>query len=427
MSKGANGGNDQGWEGWEGERERLAQFLEEMVAGLGRKDRRQWGTVYVRGLLGTSERKTAARIAAQLPDGDVQALQQFVGQSPWAWEPVRAQLAQRMVRELAPAAAWVIDDTGFPKKGNHSVGVARQYSGTLGKVGNCQVAVSLHYATDTDAIPLDFQLYLPEEWLTAERRREAGIPDDVTFKTKGEIALELIDQALAWEIPTGVVAADAGYGNRSAFRLALAERGLRYAVGIDGTTAVWSTEVWPESGEVTAAGPGGKRPRGRPRRVPKELPAPLSVRQLALSLSAESWQRVTWREGSKGPMTSRFAALRVRLAHGYHHNEKVEEPQWLLLEWLTEQAEPSRYWLSTLPPRTDLASLVRFAKIRWWIEQGYQQLKDELGLDHYEGRGWQGWHHHVTLTMIAFAFLALERLHRKKNFWTAFAPPDDSP
>jgi SRSO17 transposase len=423
MGKSADGDSQQDWQG---ERERLAQFLEEMVAGLGRKDRRQWGTVYVRGLLSTSERKTAARIATQLPDGDVQALQQFVGQSPWAWEPVRAQLAQRMVRELTPAAAWAIDDTGFPKKGNHSVGVARQYSGTLGKIGNCQVAVSLHYATDTDAIPIDFQLYLPEEWLTAERRQEAGIPEDVMFKTKPAIALDLIDQALAWEIPRGVVVADAGYGKHSAFRLALAERKLQYAVGVDRSTAVWSTDIWPEEAQPAAAA-SGKRPLGRPRRLPKGLPAPLSVHQLALALPADSWHQVTWREGTKGPMSSRFAAVRVRLAHGYHKHEKAEEPQWLLLEWLAEQAEPSRYWLSTLPLTTDLASLVRMAKIRWWIEQGYQQLKDELGLDHYEGRGWKGWHHHVTLTMIAFAFLALERLRSKKNFWSALAPPHDSP
>lgn len=424
MGKGANGGND---EEWPGERERLAQFLEEMVAGLGRTERRRWGAVYVRGLLGTGERKTAARMAAQLPDGEVQALQQFVGQSPWAWEPVRAQLAQRMVRELAPAAAWVVDDTGFPKKGSHSVGVARQYSGTLGKVGNCQVAVSLHYATDHAAIPLDFQLYLPEEWLSEERRREAQIPADVTFKTKGAIALELIDQALAWQVPSGVVAADAGYGNRAAFRLALTERKLQYAVGIDASTTVWATTVWPEAvaGEVPVV--GGTRPRGRPRRVPRELPAPLSAHALAVSLPEESWRTVTWREGSKGPMTSRFAAVRVRPAHGYRHGEEGEQPQWLLLEWLAGQAGPSRYWLSTLPPASDLASLVRTAKIRWWIEQGYQQLKDELGLDHYEGRGWLGWHHHVTLTMIAFAFLSLERLHRKKNFWTALTPPHNPP
>ena len=228
MDNGASGGSDQGWRG---ERARLAQLLEEMLSGAG-------GAVYVRGLLATSERKTAAGIATQLADGEVQGLQQFVGQSPWAWGPVRVQLAQRLTRELRPVAAWIVDDTGFPKKGRHSVGVARQSSGALGKVGNCQVAVSLHYATDDATIPLDFQLYLPEEWFSEERRREAQIPDDVTFKTKGDIALDLIDQALTWEIPSGVVAADAGYGNRAAFRLALAQRGLLYALGIDGGTTV---------------------------------------------------------------------------------------------------------------------------------------------------------------------------------------------
>lgn len=422
MDNGADSGPEQEWRG---ERARLAQFLEAQLGGLGRTERRRWGAVYVRGLLGTNERKSAARMAAQLPDGEAQALQQFVGQSPWNWEPVRERLAQRMTRELRPVAAWVVDDTGFPKKGTHSVGVARQYSGTLGKVGNCQVAVSLHYATDDAAIPLDFQLYLPEAWLSAERRREAKIPDEVTFKTKGDIALDLIDQALAWKIAPGVVAADAGYGNRAAFRLALAQRGLLYAVGIDGSTTVWPAAVWPETGEAPTGDAPGKRPRGRPRRIPRELPAPLSAHALAQSLPQERWQSVTWREGTKGPMTSRFAALRVRPAHGYRHGEEGEEPQWLLLEWPAGQPEPARHWLSTLPPGTDLASLVRMVKIRWWIEQGYQQLKDELGLDHYEGRRWQGWHHHVTLTMMAFAFLALERLRLKKNFWATVTPADD--
>ncbi len=424
MENSTNGGREPEWRA---ERARLAQFLEEMLGGLGRTERRRWGAVYVRGLLSTNERKTAARIATQLPDGEVQALQQFVGQSPWAWQPLREQLAQRMARELQPVAAWAVDDTGFAKKGTHSVGVARQYSGTLGRVGNCQVAVSLHYATDDAAMPLDFQLYLPEAWFTAERRREAQIPDDVTFKTKGEIALDLIDHALAWKIPPGVVAADAGYGNRAAFRLALVERKLQYAVAVDGSTSVWSTAVWPEAAETQEAAPGGKRPLGRPHRVPKEVPAPLGAHELALGLTEECWRTVTWREGTKGPMTSRFAALRVRPAHGYRHGEKGEAAQWLLVEWLAGQAEPSRYWLSTLPSTTDLASLVRMAKIRWWIEQGYQQLKDELGLDHYEGRRWQGWHHHVTLTMMAFAFLALERLRAKKNFWATVTAPDDSP
>src|SRR5712691_2501687 len=183
------------------ERGRLARFLAQTLSGLGRTERTRWGEVYVRGLLSTTERKTAARLAQRLPDGDEQALQQFVGQSPWAWEPVRERLAQQTIKELEPVAAWIVDDTGFPKKGSHSVGVARQYSGTLGKVGNCHVAVSLQYATDDAAIPLDFQLSLPEEWLGAEQRHEAQIPDDVTFKTKGDIALDLIDQALAWKIP----------------------------------------------------------------------------------------------------------------------------------------------------------------------------------------------------------------------------------
>jgi len=409
---------------WRGEQARLAQFLEEMLSGLGRRERRHWGAVYVRGLLSANERKTAAGMARQLPDGEVQALQQFVGQSPWPWQPLRQRLAQRLVGALGPAAAWIVDDTGFPKQGSHSVGVARQYSGSLGKVGNCQVAVSLHYASEAAAIPLDFRLYLPETWLTPERRREAQIPEEVTFRTKGELALELIDEALAWQLPPAVVVADAGYGNRAAFRLALAARGLPYVVGIEASTALWPTAVWPEAAATPAA---GQRPRGRPRRSPKEAGTPSSAQQLARTLPATSWRTLTWRAGSKGPLRSRFAALRVWPAHGYRHGEPGEGPQWLLLEWPLGQTEPSRYWLSTLPPDSDLASLVRAAKSRWWIEQGYQQLKEELGLDHYEGRGWPGWHHHVSLTMLAFGFLTLERLGRKKNLGVARPPAEAAP
>jgi SRSO17 transposase len=214
------------------EHERLSRFLSEMLPILGRLERRRWGEVYVRGLLSSGERKTSAWMAERLPDGEEQALQQFVGQSPWPWDPLRERLARHMVEALEPVAAWIVDDTGFPKKGTHSVGVARQYSGTLGKVGNCQVAVSLHYATDDAAIPLSFALYLPEEWLTPTRREEAGIPETVTFKTKWAMALGLIDQARTWDVPAGIVAADAGYGNVTDFRLGLVERKLQYAVGI---------------------------------------------------------------------------------------------------------------------------------------------------------------------------------------------------
>jgi SRSO17 transposase len=392
-------------------KERLKGFLDDILVTLGRSERRQWGDVYVRGLLAASGRKATASMATRVSDGNVQAMQQFIGQSPWQWEPLRKELAHRLVEALQPVAAWIVDDTGFPKKGTHSVGVARQYSGTLGKVGNCQVAVSLHYATDDAAMPLDFALYLPEEWLEEERRREAGIPQDVTFHPKWELALTLIDRALAWEVPRGVITADAGYGNITEFRAALAERQLLYMVGIQNTTS-----VWVDAGNLIVPSLGR---RGRPRRRPLDTGAPISVAEVSQGLSQEHWQRVTWREGTKGAMTSHFAATRVLPSHSYQHGGGKERTLWLLTEWPEEAEVPTKFWLANLPEGTSLISLVRLAKIRWWIEQGYQQLKDELGLDHYEGRTWQGWNHHVTLTMLAFGFLTLESLYLKKNFWTA--------
>jgi SRSO17 transposase len=392
-------------------KERLKGFLDDILVTLGRSERRQWGDVYVRGLLAASGRKATASMATRVSDGNVQAMQQFIGQSPWQWEPLRKELAHRLVEALQPVAAWIVDDTGFPKKGTHSVGVARQYSGTLGKVGNCQVAVSLHYATDDAAMPLDFALYLPEEWLEEERRREAGIPQDVTFHPKWELALTLIDRALAWEVPSGVITADAGYGNITEFRAALAERQLLYMVGIQNTTS-----VWVDAGNLIVPSLGR---RGRPRRRPLDTGAPISVAEVSQGLSQEHWQRVTWREGTKGAMTSHFAATRVLPSHSYQHGGGKERTLWLLTEWPEEEEVPTKFWLANLPEGTSLISLVRLAKIRWWIEQGYQQLKDELGLDHYEGRTWQGWNHHVTLTMLAFGFLTLESLYLKKNFWTA--------
>ncbi|MEK7777327.1 MAG: IS701 family transposase, partial [Chloroflexota bacterium] len=369
------------------QRERLAGFLEETLAALGRAERRRWGSVYVRGLLATGGRKATATMATHVSDGNVQAMQQFIGQSPWPWEPLRKGLAHRLVESLHPPAAWAIDDTGFPKKGSHSVGVARQYTGTLGKIGNCQVAVSLHYATDDAAVPLDFALYLPEEWLEEERRREAGIPQDVTFQTKWALALTLIDRALEWEVPKGVIVADAGYGNTTEFRTGLAERELLFVVGIQSATKVW---IAPENLAVPSRGR-----RGRPRRKPLELGDPMSVADMSRSWPQERWQRVTWRQGTKGPMTSRFASARVLPSHSYEHGGPKEETLWLLAEWPEDEEAPTKFWFANLPGDTSLLSQVRLAKIRWWIEQGYQQLKDELGLDHYEGRTWQGWHHHV--------------------------------
>ena len=398
------------------ERERLAGFLSEMLPVLGRSERRRWGDVYVRGLLTTGGRKATASMASRVSDGNIQAMQQFIGQSPWPWEPLRQRLAQRLVAALQPVAAWVVDDTGFPKKGAHSVGVARQYTGTLGKIGNCQVAVSLHYATDSAAIPVDFALYLPEEWLEEERRARAGIPEEVTFQPKWALALAMIDRAQEWGVPPGVVTADAGYGNVTEFRTGLAERQLPFVVGIQNTTAVWVDE-----GNL-ARPPAGRR--GRPRKKPLHVGAPMQVGELPHAWTPERWQRVMWREGTKGELASRFAAVRVLPSHSYEHGGLKEETLWLLVEWPEGEQAPTKFWLADLPEDTPLVSLVRLAKIRWWIEQGYQQLKDELGLDHYEGRTWQGWHHHVTLTLLAFGFLTLEALHRKKNFWTAVVAAD---
>lgn len=403
-------------------RARLERFLEDVLWPVGRRDRRNWGKVYVRGLVQDGGRRTAAEMARRLPDGDEQALQQFVGQSPWAHEPVRKELALKMVGMLSPRVAWVVDDTGFPKKGKYSVGVARQYSGTLGKIGNCQVGVSLNYATDDACVPLDFSLYLPKEW-TEDRERcgKAGVPEDVTFKTKWQLALEMIDRALSWGVPPGVVVADSGYGKVAEFRKGLQDRELSYVVGVDQDTGVWVEEV-----RVALPAYQG---RGRPRTRIRTLPRPQSVLEVAKELPQEAWQTVTWREGTKGPMTGRFACLRVQPSHGWAEG-KVEHPVvWLLVEWPPEAEKPTKFWLSNLDADTTLPELVRLAKIRWWVEQNYQQMKEELGLDHYEGRSWRGWHHHVTLTMIAFCFLVAETLLHKKNFWVWEGLPivDDTP
>lgn len=397
-------------------RERLEQFLSGLLAPLGRSERRNWGRVYIRGLLLEGERKSIEPMAARMPEGNVQALQQFIGQSPWDWMPLRQLLAQRMVGEISPPAAWIVDDTGFPKQGKHSVGVARQYSGTLGKVGNCQVAVSLNYATDQACFPLDFSLYLPKEWTEdAERRRKAGIPEDIGFEQKWQLALSMADRAIEWGLPRGVVVADAGYGNISKFREELEERGLHYVVGIDSTTGVWEE---PVSGEIPPY-----KGVGRPRKRPPNLPRTKTVAQVARELPADSWKTVTWREGTKGELKSRFAILKVQPSH-QHEDGKIDQKMvWLLVEW--QEGEQYKFWFSNLDEGVSLRQLVRLAKIRWWVEQNYREMKEELGMDHYEGRGWQGWHHHITMTMIAYGFLVLEMLRGKKNFWVDHATSEE--
>ena len=389
-------------------RKRLEQFLVDLLEPVGRSERRHWGSVYVRGLLLDGERKSVEPMAKRLPDGNEQAMQQFVGRVPGTGSRYGATVATNGP-ELEPDTVWVIDDTGFPKQGEHSVGVARQYSGTLGKTANCQVAVSLHEVCTEGAACLNWRLYLPESWAEdAHRRAEAGIPEDVKFQKKWELALEMIDQARGWKLADRIVVADAGYGDVTAFREELEKRQLSYAVGVQSNTGVWVEPPRPrklkpkQTGRPPTASHYGKQ-------------RPVAVKDAAQQ--AQGWKKVRWREGSKGRLESRFWAARVQPSHGFHEGRNPGKAVWLLVEWPEEAAEPTRYFFCDLSADYSLRRLVQVAKARWKIEQDYQQLKEELGLDHYEGRSWSGWHHHVTLVMLAHSFLTLETLRNKKNFW----------
>src|ERR1700758_5356682 len=316
--------------------DRLEKFLITMLASVGRTERRHHGSLYVQGLLLDGERKSIEPLAARVPGGNVQALQQFVGQSPWTWEPVRRLLAQHLEEELLPAAGWIIDDTGLAKQGKESVGVARQYSGTLGKVGNCQVAVGVHLATEAESMPLDWALYLPQSWTEdAERCRKAGIPDSTPFRTKSELALELIDHLLDWGLSRQPVLADAGYGNNTEFRQGLVDRQLHYVVGVESNTAEWEKPTQRVQPRLRAG-------RGRPRR-PYYRGQPKALRDLATNLSAEAWRMVTWRQGTQGPQRSRFAACRVQPAHGQAHYQPELASVWVLIEWPANTAGPPKY------------------------------------------------------------------------------------
>jgi SRSO17 transposase len=386
-------------------RQRLEAFTKEILAPLGRSERRHWGSVYVRGLLLDGERKSVGAMAERLPDGNEQNLQQFVSQSPWPWEPVWERLAQRAAKVFT-TTAWIVDDTGFPKKGEHSVGVARQYSGTLGKTAHCQVAVSLHAASATGSSPLGFRLYLPKEWAEdPERLCRAGVPDGVSLQEKWRLGLALIDQALGWGLaPPPVVLADAGYGENGAFRQGLEERHLPYAVGISSQVSVWTTP--PECGVPDWGG------QGRPTKcVRYGEQRPMMVKEVACA-NRKRFRSVRWREGSQGQRHSRFWASRVQSAHRWSTGAAPGKAVWLLIEWPPEEAVSTKYYLCDLPASLSLRRMVAITRGRWRVEQDYQQLKEELGLDHFEGRSWTGWHHHVTLVMIAHAFLRREQKRR---------------
>jgi SRSO17 transposase len=309
------------------------------------------------------------------------------------------------MEQNGPVIAWIVDDTGFLKKGTHSVGVARQYCGQIGKQDNCQVAVSLSIATEDASLPIAWCLYLPEIWAEdKERRDQAGVPKEIPFQTKPAIALEQIRKAVTGGVPTAPVLADAAYGDNYNFRKGITELGLRYVVGIREHTTVWE----PGESPLPAKQQKGRgRPGTRLRRDRHHQP--VSVKQLTESLAPHDWKTVSWREGTKKRLRSRFAALRVRPAHRDERRKEPHGEEWLLIEWPAGESGPTKYWFSTFPFHTTLRELVKIAKHRWIIERDYEELKQELGLGHYEGRGWRGFHHHATLCIAAYGFLVAER------------------
>ncbi len=404
--------------------QRLRQFLDELVIPMGRAERQHWAAMYIRGLLLDGERKSIEPMAARLPGADVQALRQFVNQSPWPWEPVQEALTGAVVDALLPEAVYVLDATSFPKQGTHSVGVARQYCGALGKTANCQVAVSVHLGTETTSVPLTWALYLPESWTTDPvRRTEVGIPPSVQHQTKLELALACLDRVHAWGLQRRPVLADSEFGNSWDVRQGLHTRRYPYCVQVEATTVAWATCPAPPD-PLPATGRG--RPRTRPRR--SDLPPPVPLVTLAQTLPPTAWRTVTWRAGSRGPLTSRFARFPVWCAHAWQRGGRfAPREETCLVEWPVAESHPTKYWLADLRGEAGgLRRLVRLAKGRWRIEQDYRELKDELGLDHFEGRSWTGWHHHVTLVSLAYAFLVLERVRAKKNL-AADVAPDPAP
>ncbi|GAB3976583.1 IS701-like element ISBj9 family transposase [Actinoallomurus acanthiterrae] len=398
-------------------RPRLEEFATEVFAGLPRSDQRTTGALYLRGLLLDGQRKSMQPMAERL-GVDHQRLQQFMTSSTWDFVAVRRRLARRIDDVVAPVA-WVIDDTGFPKYGSSSPGVARQYSGTLGKVANCQIGVSVHAVTDHASAALDWRLFIPDSWddtctddpavaaQITRRRVRCGVPGGERNRPKWQLAIEMLDELRGWGLSVPVICADAGYGDNAHFRAALTDRGLDYIVQVKGACTAHAADAVPELPAY-----GGRGPRGLPRYRSK----PVSLREHVLAAGRHTARRLSWRDGSKGELAGDFIALRVRPAG---RKPRVDDdgtlPQaWLIAQWPPDEDEPVKYWLSNLPAEASLADLVRLGKIRWRIEHDYREHKTGLGLDHYEGRSWTGWNRHVTLVSAAHLFLTILRLTSPK-------------
>jgi SRSO17 transposase len=400
-------------------RERLEAFADEVLTeAVNRPVQLDNGRLYLRGLIEEGSRKSLEPMVARLGDeADYESLQQFLAVSTWKAALVVRAVAERVAPQVE-VEAWVLDDTGFPKDGKGSPGVKRQYSGTLGKTGNCQIGVSVHAVGGKGTVPLGWALYLPEEWCSdAQRRRKAKIPDEVTFKTKPQLGVDLALGAAGWKIQRAPVLGDCAYGNNTDLRDRLHDGGLQYLLSVSPETTVFPGET-----EFTVPTAPASERGGRPASRPRPDREAESIGALIARLGEESFKTVAFRDGPEGrPVKSRFAFVRVRSAHHWRAHDArwakggdaPPREEWLIAEWPQGATEPSDYWLSNLPANTKRERLARLARLRWKIELDYKQLKGELGLDHYEGRSWLGWYHHTALVTAAHGFLTLERLHPK--------------
>lgn len=387
-----------------GAEDRFEAYAGALASVLGHADRASPMRDYCTGLMLPLERKSIEPMAAATAPGRVsaqhQSLMHFVSSSPWSDEKLLSRVGELVLPTIAahgPIEAWIIDDTGFRKHGRHSVGVARQYLGEIGKQDNCQAAVSLSVANAWASLPVAFRLYLPKEWAEDRARREAaGVPEEIAFATKPQIALEQIRCAMEAGLPRGVVLMDPGYGHDAKMRSGVWGLGLAYVAGIQGNDTVFDPDADIEPD------------RPSPRHGRLDEPDVTSAKQVALGLPARAWRQVEWREGTNAPLSSRFARVRLWSAHRRAKGD-VWSKEWLLIEWPEAEPEPTKYWLSTLPEDVAFERLVELAKLRWRIERDYQDLKQELGLDHFEGRSWRGFHHHASLCIAAYGFLISER------------------
>lgn len=398
----------------------LERYFDDLCEVLGHADRHAGLRDYCQGLMLPIERKSVEPMAAHADPlhtrSKHQSLHHFVADAEWSDSAVLSRVRDWVMPTLGldEGRYWIIDDSGHPKYGKHSVGVAHQYCGNVGKTANCQIAVSLSLATIQGSVPLDYRLYLPRDWVDDPvRRAKTGVPEDITFATKPQIALAQIKRAVAAGVPPGVVLADAAYGDETAWRDEMTALGLPYLVGIRPATTVWAFGIEPLP-------PKPWRGRGARPKLLRSAPGhePVSAAEVAQRLPADAWQHVTWREGTNAPLSSRFACVRVRPAHHTHRASALRPEEWLLIEWPEQAQAPDHYWFSTAPADATIDQLVFVAKMRWRIKRDYRELKQEFGLSHYEGRNWRGFHHHATLCIAAYGFLTAHRLTHldaKKN------------